>query len=128
MELYGHRGHESDLEVLTLMLETLAVAGVNEVHLDLGHVAIFRELVRLAGLDREREALLFEALQRQALPEIRQYLAAWALPVPNTDLLLALAELNGGTEVLDEAELRLADAGRGVGEALATLRLSLIHI
>ncbi|MBK8750371.1 MAG: ATP phosphoribosyltransferase regulatory subunit [Candidatus Competibacteraceae bacterium] len=122
VELYGHRGHESDLEVLTLMLETLAVAGVNEVHLDLGHVAIFRELVRLAGLDREREALLFEALQRQALPEIRQYLAAWALPVPNTDLLLALAELNGGTEVLDEAELRLADAGRGVGEALATLR------
>ena len=64
----------------------------------------------------------FEALQRQALPEIRQCLAAWALPAPGADLLLALAELNGGTEALDEAELRLASAGKGVGEALATLR------
>lgn len=122
VELYGHRGHESDGEVLTLMLETLAVAGVNDVHLDLGHVAIFRELVRKVGLDREREALLFEALQRQALPEIRQYLTAWTLPASGADLLLALAELNGGTEALDQAELRLAGAGIGVGEALATLR------
>jgi ATP phosphoribosyltransferase regulatory subunit len=80
VELYGHRGHESDLEVLTLMLETLATAGVGDVHLDLGHVAIFRELARLTGLDQEREALLFEALQRQAFPEIHQHLAAWALP------------------------------------------------
>ena len=122
VELYGHRGHESDLEVLTLMLETLAVAGVGEVHLDLGHVAIFRELVRQAGLDREREALLFEALQRKALPEIRQQLAGWALPAPCGLLLSALAELNGGPEVLEDAEALLASADEGVREALATLR------
>jgi len=120
VELYGHRGHDSDLEVLTLMLETLHTAGVSDVHLDLGHVAIFRELVRQAGLHQEQEALLFEALQRQALPEIRAHLAAWnpACPEP----LLALAELNGGPEVLDEADSRLATAGARVGEALATLR------
>ena len=122
VELYGHRGHESDLEVLTLMLATLAAAGVGEVHLDLAHVAIFRELARQAGLDSEREALLFEALQRKALPEIRQQLAAWRLPAPYGEQLLALAELNGGPEVLDEAEVRLASAGDGVCAALATLR------
>jgi ATP phosphoribosyltransferase regulatory subunit len=122
VELYGHRGPESDWEVLTLMLETLAAAGVTGVHLDLGHVLIFRELVRRAGLDREREAVLFEALQRQALPEIHQYLAAWALPKSSSEFLLALAELNGGIEVLDEADARLAAAGPEVREALTTLR------
>ena len=122
VELYGHRGHESDLEVLTLMLETLATAGVGDVHLDLGHVAIFRELARLTGLDQEREALLFEALQRQAFPEIHQHLAAWALPKSHAELLLALAELNGGVEVLDEADARLAAAGAAVSAALTTLR------
>lgn len=122
VELYGHRGHESDLEVLTLMLETLRMAGIAEVHLDLGHVAIFRELVRQAGLNREREALLFETLQRKALPEIRQQLAAWRPPAPQDGLLLALAELNGGPETLDEADARLAAAGPVVRDALVTLR------
>lgn len=122
VELYGHRGHESDLEVLALMLETLQVAGVSDVHLDLGHVAIFRELVRQAGLNRERERILFEALQRKALPEIHAHLAEWALPAPGVDLFLTLAELNGGPEVLDEADMQLAEGGPGVREALKTLR------
>ncbi len=122
VELYGHHGHESDLEVLMLMLETLQAAGIGTVHLDLGHVAVFRALIRQAGLDREREGLLFEALQRKALPEIRQQLTAWALPAPCEQALLALAELNGGPEVLDEADLRLAVASEDVRDALATLR------
>jgi len=122
VELYGHRGHESDLEVLSLMLETLGVAGIDNAHLDLGHVAVFREIVLRAGLDREREALLFEALQRKALPEIRQRLAEWGLPAPHGRLLASLAELNGGPDVLDEAEILLAEGGDGVGAALATLR------
>ncbi len=120
VELYGHRGHDSDLEVLTLMLKTLQTASVGDVHLDLGHVAIFRELTRQAGLDREQEARLFEALQRKALPEIRRDLAAWKLACGEP--LLALAELNGGPEVLDEADSRLALTGPGVHAALATLR------
>ena len=49
-ELYGHAGIESDLEVLQLMLEMLAVAGLQDVYIDLGHVAIFRALIRSAGL------------------------------------------------------------------------------
>ena len=122
VELYGHRGDESDLEVLTLMLETLHTAGIREVHLDLGHVAIFRELVRQAGLSTQQERGLFEALQRKALPEIHQQLAEWALPASCREWLQALATLNGGPEALDEAEARLATCSPGVREALMMLR------
>ncbi len=121
LELYGHRGYESDLEVLTLMLETLRTAGLGEVHLDLGHVAVFRELVNQAGLNAGQESVLFEALQRKALPEIHQHLAEWTLPTPCREWLQALATLNGGPETLDEAEARLA-ASPGVREALMMLR------
>jgi len=43
-EIYGHSGIESDLEVIQLMLEMLAVTGLQNVHLDLGHVGIYRGL------------------------------------------------------------------------------------
>jgi len=122
VELYGHRGHESDLEVLTLMLETLRAAGIDEAHLDLGHVAVFRALVRQAGLSAERERVLFEALQRKALPEIHQHLAEWALPAPCREGFQALAALNGGPETLDDAEIRLAASSAEVRAALTVLR------
>ncbi|MER2526523.1 MAG: ATP phosphoribosyltransferase regulatory subunit [Candidatus Competibacter denitrificans] len=122
VELYGHRGHESDLEVLTLMLETLAVANIADVHLDLGHVAIFRELVRQAGLDHDQEQILFEALQRKALPEIRRQLTAWRLAPSAERLLSHLAELNGDMAVLAEAEALLAGTGAAIDAALVTLR------
>jgi ATP phosphoribosyltransferase regulatory subunit len=78
-------------------------------------------LVQQAGLNREQESALFDALQRKALPEIRELLAGYALTVSSRDMLLALAELNGGEEVLAAAERTLGDAGPGVAQALQTL-------
>jgi ATP phosphoribosyltransferase regulatory subunit len=122
VELYGHAGYQSDLEVLTLMLETLATAGVKDVYLDLGHVAVFRALVRHGGLNREQEGALFDALQRKALPEIRDLLVSYGLAKPSREMLLALAELNGGEEVLAVAEQILAPAGADIAQALGVLR------
>ena len=120
-ELYGHGGYESDLEVLLLMLETLTVAGVTNVHLDLGHVGIFRNLARQTGLNPPQEEAIFEALQRKALPEIDELLTDYALPAELRELFLALAELNGGEEVLQTAENSLAAADEEVWQALEAL-------
>lgn len=62
-ELYGHSGLESDLEIQQLMLQALRLLGVQNVHLDLGHVGVFRALVRHASLDKNLENNLFAALQ-----------------------------------------------------------------
>ena len=95
-ELYGHAGMESDVEVLCLMLESLASAGVRPVHVDLGHVGVFRGLAREARLDAEQERQLFDALQRKAVPEVEEWLARWELPAPVRARLSALPVLNGG--------------------------------
>lgn len=120
-ELYGHGGIESDVEVLRLMAQTLAVAGVEQVHIDLGHVGIYRGLVREAGLTAEQEVTLFEALQRKARPEIEDWLAQWSVAAGPRAHLLALVDLNGEAEVLDEARTRFAFASAAVREALENL-------
>jgi ATP phosphoribosyltransferase regulatory subunit len=121
-ELYGHAGVESDAEVLCLMLETLRVTGVREMHVDLGHVGVYRSLARAAGLDDEQEQTLFEALQRKAAPEVEGLLRDWSLPAVSHERLVALTELNGGPEALGEAERVLAGSGEAVAGCLADLR------
>lgn len=120
-ELYGHAGFESDVEVLCLMLETLAATGVRDVHVDLGHVGVFRGLAREAGLDDDQEQQLFDALQRKAVPEVEDWLARWDLPERARARLAALPALNGGREVLTEAAQALAGAGAPVQRCLADL-------
>ncbi|WP_303901055.1 ATP phosphoribosyltransferase regulatory subunit [Thiohalomonas denitrificans] len=122
VELYGHAGPESDREVLTLMVETLFKAGLEHVYLDLGHVGIFRGLARHAGLDADTENRLFDALQRKAKPEIAEILAAADLGKTAADALAALADLNGGPQILEEAREVLSGAGEEVKVALDNLR------
>lgn len=121
-ELYGHAGFESDAEVLCLMLETLATTGVDNVHVDLGHVGIYRGLVAQAGFDQEQEAVLFDALQRKARTEIESLVAICDIDKALGGMLLSLCDLNGGHEVLEQARVALADAGAEVQQALQNLR------
>jgi len=121
-ELYGHAGIESDAEVIHLMVETLRLAGLDEIHIDLGHVGIFRTLAQYAGLTAEQEALLFDALQRKAKPEIEELLADVCNDADARTMLLALVDLNGGAEVLDEARTVLKSAGDEVIAAIDKLQ------
>lgn len=120
-ELYGHAGIESDLEVMSLMAEALQSVGVTELHMDLGHVGIFRGLAREAGLGAETETRLFDALQRKARAEVEAILAAAPLASAARARLAALVDLNGGREVLDEAAGVMRGAGEDVQHAFANL-------
>lgn len=120
-ELYGHAGIESDMESIMLMLEMLAVTGLEDVHLDLGHVGIYRGLSVQAGLSAQQEAILFDVLQRKANPELADLLESFAIDPSSENMLLKLPELNGGREVLDEAQKLLSGAGEQVQKALTDL-------
>lgn len=117
-ELFGHDGLDSDVEIIRLMLATLELCGVRDASIDLGHVDVYRSLARVAGLDSGRERAFFDLLQRKAVPEIEETLAAWQLDVEVTRQLRSLVEWNGGPEVLDEARRVLAAAPAQVTMAL----------
>jgi ATP phosphoribosyltransferase regulatory subunit len=104
-EIYGHRGIESDIEVQRLMLRALQLAGVREVSLDIGHVAIFRALLRRVRASRGLEADLFQAMQAKDAPAIAAL--ARGLDRGTRGALEALPGLYGGVEVLARARREL---------------------
>lgn len=118
-ELYGDASPASDVEVISLLLEVLESARVPDVHLDLGHVGIYRGLVRAAGLSGQAEQQLFDALQRKAHDEIGCLTAG--LPAELANMLQSLAELCGGREVLELAQACLVEAPDEVHVALDEL-------
>jgi len=120
-ELYGHAGWESDCEIVCLMLEALELSGVGPVHLDMGHVGIFRALARRAALPHEREIALHEALQRKAGAEVRQLLDTWGVEARCAAALAALVGLDGDPAVLERAARELGGGGEEVERGLADL-------
>jgi len=119
-ELYGHSGLESDLEIQQLLLCSLALLGIEDVHMDLGHVGVFRALVQHADLDKNLEGALFVALQNKdstALKELVQ-----PLDEVLRGALLVLPTLYGGCEdVLARAYKLLPDYPE-ISVALADLQ------
>ena len=120
-ELFGHAGVESDVEIITLLLESLALLSISAIHIDLGHVGIFRGLARDADLSGQQENELFEALQRKAATEINDLLQAHVADAGQRRRLAALAELNGDRSVLQRARADLTGAGNAVLTALDNL-------
>jgi ATP phosphoribosyltransferase regulatory subunit len=118
-ELYGDASPSSDVEVISLMLTMLDMAEVPDVHMDLGHVGIYRGLARAAGLSGDVEQQLFDALQRKAIDEVIGLTEG--LPSDLAEMLRALVGLCGGREVLAQAKVRLANAPAAVLTALDDL-------
>ena len=81
-ELYGHDSIEADVEMIDVMLGLLEKTdSLQGVHLDLGHVGLFRSLVKRAGLNKNTESQLSDLYQRKALPELEEF--TQSLPMGN---------------------------------------------
>lgn len=121
-ELYGYAGVAGDVEILRLMLETLAIAGCRQPQLDLGHVAIFRGLAAHAGLNAAQEATLFDIYQRKAVAELQEFLAATDLSSEHRTKFLGLLTLAGDVSVLQKANALLKGLSADIDNALSALQ------
>jgi ATP phosphoribosyltransferase regulatory subunit len=104
-EMYGAAGVGADLEILGLLCETLKLSRVRGARVGIGHVAVFRSLVRAASLGSEHEGELFEALQKKDLPGLDALTRGLANRTRKA--LLLLPELYGDAAVLARASRQL---------------------
>ena len=121
-ELYGHKGIESDIEVLCLMIETIKKAGIENIHIDLGHVGIYNNLVRLAKLDDDGESELFGVLQRKAMPELDDMISAGSLSTEAGQMFKALITSNGSINDFKEARVFFDSISSEIKECLDELQ------
>ena len=121
-ELYGHAGIDSDLEVISLMLETLTSVGIKHpITLDLGHVGIYRGLIEAIGLAAEDERELFNLLQSKAVADIDALVCAMDLTGEAKTVLSQLPRLYGEVSVLKQAEQVFGNVSAKVSIAIKYL-------
>ncbi|MBL3555031.1 MULTISPECIES: ATP phosphoribosyltransferase regulatory subunit [Marinobacter] len=119
-ELFGSGSESADMEVISLMLETLRVSGLPRIHLDLAHVTIYETLVGEAGFDRDTGAAIFDAMTRKSVPELDELLGDCE-PGSAGSMLRELARVSGGREALAEARRILEGAPKPLIQALEQL-------
>jgi ATP phosphoribosyltransferase regulatory subunit len=118
-ELFGEPGIAGDREAIGLLLSSLRAVGCKGLHLDLGHVGVYRALAANAGLNGD-ETELFDAMRAKDLPTVRDLAAR--LPAAWRDALVVLPALYGpAQDVLAAAREQLPDIP-AVANALAALR------
>ncbi len=119
-ELFGHAGVESDIEIQRLMIKALQLLGLQDLHIDFSHVAIFESLVKAGNINADLEQTLYGALQSKDKAAVAEL--AVGLEVPIQQALIALTDLNGEVAILDKAESVLPKLS-AIAEALADLRV-----
>ncbi|SOB78375.1 ATP phosphoribosyltransferase regulatory subunit [Marinobacter sp. LV10R510-11A] len=119
-ELFGSGSEAADLEIISLMLASLRVAGLPNVHLDLAHVSIYESLIGEAGFDRDTNAAIFDAMGRKSVPELDKLLGGCSAGSAGARLR-ELARVSGGPEALVEARRVLSGASDNLSAALDQL-------
>ncbi len=109
-EIFGSDVIAADVEVVSLMIASLHSVGLQQVSIDIGHVGVFRSLVKNTGLDQQQEDSLFDMLQRKSIPDLQAYLQQLPLDDRLCEQFYQLALLNGDISVLDEARTLYSDA------------------
>lgn len=118
-EIYGHEGIEADIESVQLALESLRVAGVEDMSVDMADVRIVRSLLAGVPVGLQTLAKVHAALAAKDVSELSALTRNF--PSHSRDGLLALTRLYGDISVLDKAQAELG-AVAGVKHVLDELR------
>ena len=124
-ELFGHSGLEADLEILTLALDSLKAARVDNISVDLADARIVQALLQGIQLPAPDMVILHAALAAKDASELKSLTRN--SPAATSQALQDLVTLYGDAKVLDEAEVQLP-ALPAIRDALAHLRWLASHL
>jgi ATP phosphoribosyltransferase regulatory subunit len=120
-EIYGQAGFEADLEIIHLALDSVRLAGVQALRLDLCHAGLVRSLIETDASALARADEIMALLRDKDLPGLTQLGTGKDALLPATvSALVRLPQLYGDVTVLERARKELPSLP-GVVLALDTL-------
>lgn len=103
-EIYGHAGFEADLEIVQLVLETVAIAGVRNPRLVLCHPGVLRAIVESDPAAAAVSQDVIRLMREKDVPGLTEQAARTAgMRAETLKALQLLPKLYGGPEVLKRA-------------------------
>ena len=119
-ELMGDGSVESDVELLSVLIEALQEAGLREFQVSVGQVEFFKALLREAGIGNAAEESLRRLISDKNRFGAEELLSSYEIPEKLRNTFLEMATLTGGEEALQKAR-SLTDNAEAL-EALARLQ------
>lgn len=102
-EIFGDSSISADKEIILMMLQSLKLANIDQITLDLGHADIFVELGKLVSAQGEDADELFILIQGKRLPELGAWLEKSSCDAELKAMISALPNLAGDASVLADA-------------------------
>jgi ATP phosphoribosyltransferase regulatory subunit len=102
-ELFGEPSLAGDVEIISLMIESLSQLGMKSVQLELGDVRFFRALMAETALPESVQAQFFALVQKKAHDELAEMTRAHALPGALAELICELPMMAGDARILEQA-------------------------
>jgi ATP phosphoribosyltransferase regulatory subunit len=114
IELVGLPSTDGTAEAITVLCHALEAVGLREFRVGLGDAALFPRLLEESGVDGEARERVLNELARGDFVGMERELGDLHIADARTELLLRIARLRGGPDVLEELGGTIGDAADGL--------------
>ncbi|MCK5359810.1 MAG: ATP phosphoribosyltransferase regulatory subunit [Gammaproteobacteria bacterium] len=120
-ELFGVKSSEADVEIVELLVETLHSIGLDNLHIDLGHMGVFQGLCRAEELDASAQDRLTSAIGSRSRDDVTRLCETLDISARATDLFVLLTSCSGDVDSLPEVAEKFSAASNEVSLAFENL-------
>ena len=120
-ELFGVKSSQADIEIVELLVETLTSIGLENLHVDLGHMGIFQGLSRSENLDAQAQENLSTAIGSRSRDDVARLCESLELSQRATELFVLLTASSGEVDTLSLVSEQFSGASKDVRESFENL-------
>jgi len=120
IEYFGNSDIAADIEVQTILINSLKLLNIRDVTLDINHLDIYNQLILELELSKEDKIFVAEALMIKDKGTLRKTLKKYSKNVAS-EQLIELTDLYGDKNVLDQI-VKLIPRNKGIKSAVDKLK------